>query len=234
LQISRAELHPSIDVAEALSNAGTILREFIVGIEKLLQNRAELKTTFRLRDAVREVCQDLLAHQEAFLDAMTEAFVEFAERFDPEELTANFERSLGRKPLFRLLSEFKYWGLYKDLYPIMTERGGGRFPQMFAEEFVKAYERHIIESLREHRLSHTLPNVKLEPLSEEAFMAEQAAEDGPDGPSDQTEHSPDRAPGEVLENISDLSGLNELVDFDDLETQSDTVVFEDDAGQAKA
>ena len=30
-----------------------------------------------------------------------------------------------------------------------------------------------------------------------------------------------------------LSGLNELVDFDDLEIHSDTVVFDDDAGQAK-
>ncbi|MDH3908364.1 MAG: type VI secretion system-associated FHA domain protein TagH, partial [Gammaproteobacteria bacterium] len=272
LQISRAELHPSIDVAEAMSNAGEILREFISGIEKMLHNRAELKSTFRLdqttilprqnnpiklsqntgdlvkqllvgrdgeylgpRDAVREVCQDLLAHQEAFLDAMTEAFIEFSERFDPEELTASFERSLGRKPLFQILNQLKYWGLYKDLYPIMTERGGGRFPQMFAEEFVKAYERHIIESLREHRLSHPLPKLKLEPLSEEAFMAEQAgADESPEEPSDQIEHATDKAPGEVLEDIGDLSGLNELVDFDDLEAQSDTVVFDDDADQAKA
>ena len=271
LQVSRAELHPSVDAADVLSNAGEILREFISGIEKLLQNRADLKTAFRLdqttilprhnnpiklsqntgdlvkqllvgregeylgpRDAVREVCQDLLAHQEAFLDAMTEAFVEFSERFDPEELTANFERSLGRKPIFRLLSELKYWGLYKDLYPILTERGGGRFPQMFAEEFVKAYERHIIESLREHRLSHPRPQVKLEPLSEEAFMAEQSeAGESPAEPSDQIDSASDKGPGEVLEDIGDLSGLNELVDFDDLEAQSDTVVFDDDAGRAK-
>jgi predicted component of type VI protein secretion system len=276
LRISRAELHPSIDAAEVMGTAGEILREFIDGTEKLLQNRAELKTAFRLdqttilprhnnpiklsqntgdlvkqllvgrdgeylgpRDAVREVCQDLLAHQEAFLDAMTEAFVEFAERFDPEELTANFERSLGRKPLFRFVNELKYWGLYKDLYPIMTERGGGRFPQMFAEEFVQAYERHIIESLREHRLSHPLPEVKLEPLSEEAFAEEQAAAgETPAEPSDQIENATDKGPGEVLEDIGDLSGLNELVDFDDLEAHSDTVVFDDelddDAGQAKA
>jgi hypothetical protein len=141
--------------------------------------------------------------------------------------------------LFRLLNELKYWGLYKDLYPIMTERGGGRFPQMFAEEFVKAYERHIIESLRENRLSHPLPKVKLEPLSEEAFAEEQAAAgEIPAEPSDQVENASDKGPGEVLEDIADLSGLNELVDFDDLEAQSDTVVFDDelddDAGQAKA
>jgi predicted component of type VI protein secretion system len=273
LQISRAELSPSLDIAEAMYNAGEILREFISGIEKLLQNRADLKSAFRRdqttilprrnnpiklsqntgdlvkqllvgregeylgpRDAVREVCQDLLAHQEAFLDAMTHAFVEFAERFDPEELTVAFERSLGGKPFFRLLGELKYWGLYKDLYPTMTEKGGGRFPQMFAEEFVNAYERHIIESLREHRLSHLQSKVKLEPLSEEAFNAEQAAAeigDDPANPADQAESTPDKAPGEILEDIADLSGLNELVDFDDLEAGSDTVVFDDDAGQAK-
>ena len=270
LQISRAELHPSIDVAEVMHNAGEILREFINGTEKLLENRAELKSAFRLdqttilprrnnpiklsqntgdlikqllvgregeylgpRDAVREVCQDLLAHQEAFLDAMTHAFVEFAERFDPEELTAHFERSLGRKPLFRLLSELKYWGLYKDLYPTMTEKGSGRLPQMFAEEFVTAYERYIIESLREHQLSHALPKVKLEPLSEEAFLAEQAAATDESEPSDQDEHATEKPPGAVLDDIADLSGLNEFVDFDDLDAQSDTVVFDDDAGQAK-
>jgi len=276
LQISRAELSPSLDVAKAMYNAGEILHEFIGGIEKLLQNRADLKSAFQLdqtmilprrnnpiklsqntgdlvkrllvgregkylgpRDAVREVCQDLLAHQEAVLEAMTHAFVEFAERFDPEELTTSFERSLGRRPFFRLLNELKYWGLYKDLYPTMTEKGSGRVPQMLAEEFVNAYEQHIIESLREHRLSHPLPKVKLDPLSEEAFIAEQAAAEaagdpaGPAEPAHQAVTLPDKAPGAVLEDIADLSGLNELVDFDDLEARADTIVFDDDAGEAK-
>jgi hypothetical protein len=191
------------------------------------------------RDAAREVCQDLLAHQEAFLDAMTEAFVEFAERFDPEELSANFESSQKRKPWFRFLRELRYWGLYKDLYPALIEKGGGRFPQMFAEEFVKSYERHVIESLREHRVGIALPKVKLEPLSEEAFNAEQVAnaEIG-DGESDQAGFSPEEVPGEVLENISDLNGLEVMVDFDELEAHTATVAldveFEDDPGEAKA
>ena len=64
--------------------------------------------------------------------------------------------------MFGFLSGSKYWGLYQDLYPILTEKGGGRFPQMFAEEFVKAYERHIAESMRAHR-GGQLPSIKLEP-----------------------------------------------------------------------
>jgi predicted component of type VI protein secretion system len=269
LQISRAELHPSIDVIEAMSNAGEVLREFINGIENLLLDRADLKSTFQLdqttilpgrnnplklaqntedlvrqllvgrdgeylppRDAAREVCQDLLAHQEAFHDAMTDAFVEFAARFDPEELGANFELSLDRKPLFPFLQERKYWDLYKDLYPVLMEKGSGRLPQIFAEEFARTYERRVTESLRQHRPSSTLPGVKLEPLIEEAFMAEQAAtEEASDSPSDQAVHSTEDAPLEVLENISDPSGFEELVDFDDLEAHFD---YEDDPGQAKA
>lgn len=270
LQINRSELHPSIDVGEAMRNAGEVLREFVVGVEKLLSGRAELKSAFRLdqtsilprrnnpiklsnntgdlikqllvgregeylgpRDAVREVNQDLLAHQEAFLDAMTDAFVEFADRFAPDELTASFDRSLGRKPLFAFMAEMKYWGLYRDLYPIMTEKGGGRFPQMFAEEFVKAYERQIAESHRATRGAE-LPKVKLEPIDEEKYKAqmaaaEQAANDDSSEPVDQTEQTHNTAPVELLD---DIEHLDELVDFDDLEEQLQA--DDDDSDQAKA
>ncbi len=98
------------------------------------------------RDAVREVYRDLLNHQNAFLDAMNSAFIDFADRFDPDELQESFDRTLGGK--FAFLNKGKYWGLYRDLYPIITEKGGGRFPQMFGEEFVRAYERQIAEYRR--------------------------------------------------------------------------------------
>ncbi len=109
------------------------------------------------RDAVREVCRDLLFHQDAFLDAMSAAFVEFADRFDPDELKAAFERSIDSKLMFGFFNTFKYWQLYCDLYPVMTERGGGRFPHMFAEEFVLAYERQINEFKRLGPLAETHP-----------------------------------------------------------------------------
>lgn len=100
------------------------------------------------RDAVREVCRDLLFHQDAFLDAMNNAFLEFADRFDPIELQDGFDRNLGTGFFTRFASKFKYWDLYCDLYPVLTEKGGGRFPQMYAEEFVRAYERQIAEYAR--------------------------------------------------------------------------------------
>jgi len=209
LGINRSDLHPSVDPAEVMQNAGEVLREFVDGMNKLLVSRTNLKTAFRLdqttvlprhnnplklsenvsdsvkqllvgregeylgpRDSVREVCRDLLFHQDAFLDAMSGAFVEFADRFDPDELTQSFERSIDSKPLFSFLNKLKYWQLYCDLYPVMTEKGGGRFPQMFAEEFVKSYERQIAEFKRLDPSGSPYPVPVLEPLSEEDFEEE--------------------------------------------------------------
>lgn len=100
------------------------------------------------RDAVREVCRDLLFHQDAFLDAMNSAFVEFADRFEPVELQEGFDRTLSSNFFMKFMNKSKYWDLYGDLYPILTDKGGGRFPQMYAEEFVSAYERQIAEYKR--------------------------------------------------------------------------------------
>ena len=103
------------------------------------------------KDAVREVCNDLLNHQNAFLDAMNSAFIEFSERFEPDELQDGFDRALTGGKLFSFKNKTKYWDLYRDLYPIITEKGGGRFPQMFGEEFVRAYERQVAEYQRHDR-----------------------------------------------------------------------------------
>ncbi len=99
------------------------------------------------RDAVREVCRDLLFHQNAFVEAMASAFNEFADRFDPDELTENFSKS-ANKGLLGGLNQRKFWQLYTELYPVLVERDGARFPQIFVDEFVNAYERHIGEAKR--------------------------------------------------------------------------------------
>jgi len=100
------------------------------------------------RDAVREVCRDLLFHQDAFLDAMGNAFSEFADRFEPVELGEGFDHAMGSGLFSKWNKQAKYWQMYSDLYPILTETGSGRYPQMYAEEFVRAYERQIAEFKR--------------------------------------------------------------------------------------
>ena len=129
------------------------------------------------RDAVREVCRDLLFHQDAFLDAMSAAFVEFADRFDPDELKAAFERSIGSKPVFGIFNKLKYWQLYCDLYPVMTERGGGRFPQMFSEEFVLSYERQINEFKRLGPLAATHPALDSTVVLDKSRFADEETDD---------------------------------------------------------
>ena len=131
-------------------NTNDLIKQLLVGTEG---------EYLGARDAVREANRDLINHQNSFLDAMNSAFVEFAERFDPDELQDNFDRTLGNK-LFAFMNKSKYWDLYRDLYPIMTEKGGGRFPQMFAEEFVKAYERQVAEYQRHDREGTAKPGLQ--------------------------------------------------------------------------
>lgn len=130
-------------------NTNDLIKQLLVGAEG---------EYLGARDAVREACRDLINHQNAFLGAMSGAFVEFADRFDPEELEESFTRSLGGSKLMSFRNKSKYWDLYRDLYPIMTEKGGGRFPQMFAEEFVKAYERQVAELQRHDREGTAVPS----------------------------------------------------------------------------
>ncbi len=183
--ISRSEIHPSVDPADVMRNAGKVLNEFIIGMTDLLKSRSNMKSVFRLDqtttlprhnnplklsedvrsamrqmlvgevaeylgpvDSVKEVCQDLKFHHDAVLAAMNSSFAEFADRFDPDELQENFDRTLKKKPLFSALNQLRYWRLYCDLYPIMTQRGSGQFPHMFGEEFVHEYEKQVAEFKR--------------------------------------------------------------------------------------
>ena len=129
-------------------------------------------------DAVREVSRDLKYHHDAVLDGMASAFVEFADRFDPDELQENFDRTLNKKPLLQFMNQVKYWQLYCDLYPIMTQQGSGKFPHHFGEEFVQAYEKHITEYKRvertdENTMKRTVRLVKQPVAPPESDAAEQ-------------------------------------------------------------
>jgi predicted component of type VI protein secretion system len=140
------------------------------------------------RDAVREVCRDLLFHQDAFLDAMSTAFSEFSDRFEPEELSEGFDHSMGSGLFSKWNKQAKYWQMYCDIYPILTEKGGGRYSQMYAEEFVRAYERQIAEYKRlgssDEHLKETvvlgetdLVTDSLDEIQDEDSMIQDALED---------------------------------------------------------
>jgi predicted component of type VI protein secretion system len=219
LGIDRAELHPSTDPMEVMTNAGKVLNEFVTGITELLQARASVKSLFRLNqttvmprhnnplklskntrdsikqllvgregeylgplDSVKEVCRDLKFHHDALLEGMTHALHEFSDRFDPDELEENFDRTLNKKPLFSGLNQLKYWQLYCDLYPIMTQQGSGRFPQHFGEEFVRTYERLIGEYKRMDRSGSGTASLRA--INDDSY-------EQPDEPVDQVDHRAD-------------------------------------------
>jgi predicted component of type VI protein secretion system len=115
-------------------------------------------------DAVREVCRDLKFHQDAVLEAMMNAFVQFMARFDPDELQQNFDRTLDKKPLLSAMNQLKYWQLYCDLYPIMTQQSVGTLPHQFGEDFVRAYEKHLVEF---KRMDNGTRRQKKQPIKEQ-------------------------------------------------------------------
>ncbi|HEX5787138.1 MAG TPA: type VI secretion system-associated FHA domain protein TagH [Woeseiaceae bacterium] len=115
------------------------------------------------RDSAREVCRDLVYHQDALIEAMRAAFDEFTARFDPDELVGAFRREGGSKPLFGFLERQKNWQMYCDIYPLLTEKGANRFPQIFTEEFVRVYERQIADFKRLDVAPAFQSTVKLEP-----------------------------------------------------------------------
>jgi predicted component of type VI protein secretion system len=115
-------------------------------------------------DAVREVCRDLKFHQDAVLEAMMTAFVHYMARFDPDELQQNFDRTLDKKPLLNAMNQLKYWQLYCDLYPIMTEKSIGSLPHQFGEDFVRAYEKHLVEF---KRMDNGTKRQKKQPIKEQ-------------------------------------------------------------------
>lgn len=142
-QLDQTAIMPRYNNPLKLSaNPGDLVKQLLVGDEG---------DYLGAKDAVREVCTDLLNHQNAFLEAMNSAFIDFAERFEPEELQNGFDRAMSGSKLLAFMNKSKYWDLYCDLYPIVTEKGDGRFPQMFGEEFVKAYERQVAEYQRHDR-----------------------------------------------------------------------------------
>ena len=168
------------------------------------------------RDAVREVCRDLLFHQDAFLDAMNAAFIEFSDRFDPDELKDGFDRTLGSNFLTRFLNKSKYWDLYTEVYPILTEKGGGRFPQMYAEEFVRAYERQIAEYKRlGGNDEHLRETVVLSQDEVNPDVVDPAAED-------------EDSLNETLDTDMTIDETIEAVVYDDIDTAIEALDEEDD------
>lgn len=97
-------------------------------------------------DAVRAGFRDLRQHEQALVKAMNQALQDYVDRFDPEELKVQFDKGLKRSGLLSGANKLKYWELYEESYPALTQREDGGPPQLFSEGFARAYVQELDSS----------------------------------------------------------------------------------------
>jgi type VI secretion system protein len=104
-------------------------------VDELIQELLKAHDSRRF-DAVhwlREAFATSRHHDDAMIQAMHAAFVDFLGRLDPRDLATRFERSARRKTMGN-------WELYGDFYRSLCEMQPGTLPHIFIETFAQNYE----------------------------------------------------------------------------------------------
>ena len=104
-------------------------------VEELIQELLKAHDSRRF-DAVqwlRESFAGARRHDDAMIEAMRAAFVDFVGRLDPRDLATRFERSARRKTMGN-------WELYGEFYRSLCEMQPGALPHIFVETFAQNYE----------------------------------------------------------------------------------------------
>ena len=99
--------------------------------------------------AVREVHDGIEDDQLAFLAGMRSAFNTMLECFNPTSLERQFERQTSATATAKLipsLGKGKYWNAYTEHYKNLTDNMDNTFQELFATEFVRAYEDQLRKS----------------------------------------------------------------------------------------
>ncbi len=112
-------------------------------------------------DAVSEAFDDIGAHQRALLAAVHEAFRDYVESLDPEELQQRFDQGMKRPGLLSAANKVKYWELYGEFYQAFSQHQPGSLPQRFGDELARAYE----EQVRHLRKKREQPAQKNKPAA---------------------------------------------------------------------
>ncbi len=94
-------------------------------------------------DAVKAGFRDVRQHEQALVKAMLQAVEDYVDRFDPDELKARFDKGMKRGGLLAGSNKLKYWELYEESYHALTQRDDGGPPQLFSEEFARAYTQEM-------------------------------------------------------------------------------------------
>jgi type VI secretion system FHA domain protein len=104
-------------------------------VEELIQELLKAHDSRRF-DAVqwlRESFAGARRHDNATIEAMRAAFIDFVGRLDPRDLATRFERSARRKTMGN-------WELYGEFYRSLCEMQPDSLPHIFVETFAQNYE----------------------------------------------------------------------------------------------
>jgi predicted component of type VI protein secretion system len=104
-------------------------------VEELIQEllRAHDSRRFDAVQWLRQSFADARRHEDATLQAMRAAFVDFIGRLDPRDLATRFERSARRKTMGN-------WELYGEFYRSLCEMQPQALPHIFVETFALQYQ----------------------------------------------------------------------------------------------
>jgi len=94
-------------------------------------------------DAVQTSFREIQQHERAVPKAMLLALKEFLDRFDPDELVSQFDQGLKRSSLLSGKNKLKYWELYQECFYVLTQAEQGKAPEVFSNEFARAYAEEI-------------------------------------------------------------------------------------------
>jgi type VI secretion system FHA domain protein len=104
-------------------------------VEELIQEllKAHDSRRFDAVEWLRESFASGRRHDDALVEAMRAAFIDFIGRLDPRDLATRFERSARRKTMGN-------WELYGDFYRSLCEMQPDNLPHIFVETFAQRYE----------------------------------------------------------------------------------------------
>lgn len=145
-------LHDRAQLKDTFRLAQTIIKpernnplKFSPGVNDALQYLLSDRSDSYLsaEEAVRSALQDIKSHEQAVVTAMLQALDDFMDRFDPDELRAQYDQGLSRNALLAGANKRKYWELYEESYQVLTHHEEGTLPEAFSEEFARAYEQQV-------------------------------------------------------------------------------------------
>jgi FHA domain-containing protein len=93
--------------------------------------------------AMKDACDDLRAHQFAFMAGMRAALEGVLRRFDPAQLEQRLTDKSLVDSMLPMNRRAKLWSLFAELYTDITTEAQDDFHALFGKEFLRAYESQL-------------------------------------------------------------------------------------------